>query len=140
MIEEVTEADVAVMRQRLRRFFWCDGACWGGYARFFEPTLPSRIGRELIAELSTGLDKLDIKSLTRARNILSVSHRKEVWKRVPRKILSSNQRKRWREVCHGTTMCRPTKAAHEGVYLINQLLTFLYYREDNQDEQGGQNG
>ncbi len=55
-----------------REFFWPSGY-WGGYARFFEPKLSSKVGQEFMHAIHDGLKTRDVDA---AIKMLSETHTK----------------------------------------------------------------
>lgn len=63
-------------------FFWCDQEddrlFWGGYARFFSPALPDRIGTVLLQHIQKAIHQRDAQAVQKVIEILSQPHVKNV--------------------------------------------------------------
>ncbi len=103
------DPEVPVLR-RVIEYCWPNGY-WGGYGRWFEPSVNTKTGDLLISSLSSGLRNSDITALHTAVWVLSTVHTKNVHKpRGP--------------VC-GTTQCVPTAEAGKLVELLTAVITEL---------------
>ncbi len=83
--------------------FWPNG-WWGGYAKFFEPKLPSRIGDVLSSNIHNGLKNRSLECIDKAIDILSKTQLKK---------------------CGSQFIgCYPTKESAEAIKLLNTLRQF----------------
>lgn len=101
------------LHQKLKECFYPQG-WWGGYAKFFEPRIPARIGKLLICSINVAIDRFRyrvdllerIEATRAAINILSSEHVKSPPKVEP-------------------VICKPTEAAVKAVELLEELLQYL---------------
>jgi hypothetical protein len=88
----------------VRDYFWPDGL-WAGYARFFQPCIPSRIGSVLLKYIKQAIK--DSESRDMAIEILSNCH--------PKNVHSD-----FGEVA-GTVLCVPTPEAQIAIDVLRHV-------------------
>jgi hypothetical protein len=91
---------------RAIKFFYPTRKCWGGYAKFFEPSIPSRIGDLLVTNIHLALKRRDQDAIASSVLILSQSHVKNV--KIDRGLVAQ-------------VTCFPTKEARRAVKLLKKL-------------------
>lgn len=73
---------------------------WGGYAKFFEPHLPNRLGEVFMAMVSQTIQHLTYANIYRLITFLATPHPKKYQIGV---------------------ICRPTEEAHRAIQLLKDL-------------------